>query len=63
MSITKVVVATNIKREAVLIDPSITAAEPAFDAGNIATADQNPFKNVLAEGASGRAILKRLYGR
>lgn len=51
----KVVLGRNIKREAVLIDPNISAAD------NAKTGAQA--KNVIATGPSSRAAASKIYGR
>jgi hypothetical protein len=56
----RVVLGDNIKREAVLINPGISAAEPTFTPEDAATDAPN---NVIATGETSRQILKRVYGR
>jgi hypothetical protein len=51
----KVVVGTDIKREAVLINPNISASD------NPTTGEQA--KNVIAEGQSSTQLLKKYYGK
>jgi hypothetical protein len=57
----KVVLGSNIKREAVLINPSISAAEPTFNTDN--PQPQTEPSNVIASGETSRSILKKVYGR
>lgn len=63
MSSIKVVLGANIKRESVLIDPKVSAAEPTITGGNVSAANENPEKNVIARAGSPRAALKQAYGR
>jgi hypothetical protein len=56
----RVVLGTNIKREAVLINPAISAAEPTFNADSKRLEAQT---NVIATGETSRKILKDVYGR
>jgi hypothetical protein len=58
----KVAVGEHIKRESVLIDPNMSAAEPAF-ADSASAADDNPAKNIIARGANPNDALKNAYGR
>jgi len=52
----KVVLGSDIKREAVLIDPSI----PVNISGSN---NQDNTTNIIAEGTSARELLKQKYGR
>jgi hypothetical protein len=56
----RVMLGTDIKREAVLINPSVSAAEPTITAENV---NQETPTNVIATGENSRQILKNLYGR
>jgi hypothetical protein len=58
----RVVIGSNIKREAVLINPAISAAEPSFNTESPAAQIEAP-NNVIATGENSRQILKRFYGR
>jgi hypothetical protein len=58
----KVILGTSFKREAVLINPGISAAEPVFNEQNPSTISEAP-NNVIATGETSRSILKKLYGR
>lgn len=58
----KVVLGSNIKREAVLINPGISAAEPSFNTDNPQAGTDTP-SNVIATGETSRSILKKVYGR
>jgi len=53
----------NIKRESVLINPAISAAEGSFSQGNLEGLSDNPEKNIIARGKSSRDVLRQAYGR
>jgi hypothetical protein len=59
----KVVLGSNIKREAVLINPNVSAAEPTFNSENAGAVNDTTPSNIIATGTSGLGILKKLYGR
>jgi hypothetical protein len=60
MSKIKVALGSNIKREAVLINPSINQVEPTF---GIDQSQADEPSNIIATGENSRQILKRFYGR
>jgi hypothetical protein len=53
----RVVLGTDIKREAVLINPEISAAD-ATNGSSVVLA-----KNVIAHGATSQQLAKKIYGR
>lgn len=59
----RVMVGTNFKREAVLINPNVSAAEPTINASNLSAAKENPNSNIIATGETSREILRKIYGR
>jgi hypothetical protein len=58
----KVILGNNIKREAVLIDPNVSASEPTFATDNPQVQAEAP-NNVIAAGENSRSLLRKLYGR
>lgn len=58
----RVTLGANFKRESVLIDPNVSAAEPSINAENVGQAKQNPEANIIARGTSVRDVLKKVYG-
>jgi hypothetical protein len=59
----RVALGADIKREAVLIDPSVSAAEPTFTAESAENANDFPNSNIIASGKNSRQLLKEIYGR
>lgn len=57
----KVMIGAKFRREAVLIDPNINAAEPTFDPANPGAVSEAP-DNVIATGETSRGILRKIYG-
>jgi hypothetical protein len=62
MSKMKVMIGAKFRREAVLIDPNINAAEPTFNPENPGLVREEP-NNVIATGETSRGILRKIYDR
>jgi hypothetical protein len=58
----QVALGTDIKRESVLINPSVTAAEPLFNPSSDSAPVEAP-NNIIATGKNSRQLLKEIYGR
>jgi hypothetical protein len=57
----KVTLGKNIKREAVLINPAISAADPVI--ASAADANASEPSNVIATGATTQEIMSTIHGR
>jgi hypothetical protein len=58
----RVTLGAKFKREAVLINPGISAAEPTITKDNLEGLQDAPPSNVIATGETTREILKKIYG-
>ena len=58
----RVTLGATFKREAVLINPAVNAAEPTITKENLEGLNDNADSNVIATGETTRQILKKVYG-
>jgi hypothetical protein len=58
----RVTLGANFKREAVLINPAISAAEPTISKDNLEGLNETSPSNVIATGETTRQILRKIYG-